>query len=455
MRTKCNLDESAVIRDYKQFGCARACAEKYGVSNQTIYRILIRNDIPRKKPKEDKERVFVSNCKSKYCPALIVMLRTVCELSNNEIAAIVKAKNISSVCNIISRRVLQKEKPVQSTDVDMDKLEAEYIAGASTYELGEKYGVYHSTISKWMKQRGHVRGKCFTTQKGTNAGHDKLKQLAIERDKQRLLSEGGKIELIEYSGYKSTYRCTDCGLVFTRCRGYKRRVVCPDCYSREIAEQKAINDTKRKEARKKSEQARAEEYAKDKICVICGSVFHSERKNQKACSDRCRTTIHIRRQRAKEREATAVKQKAELQKDKICAGCGCVFHSKYKAKKYCDKCAQKQRHCDHKVRAERYGVEYDPSITLDALIERDGNICKICGELCDKDDRRWKNGIGPLYPTIDHIIAMVNGGSHTWGNVQLAHAYCNCAIKRDLTEEELTEEVITHAKEQAITHKCA
>ena len=37
----------------------------------------------------------------------------------------------------------------------------------------------------------------------------------------------------------------------------------------------------------------------------------------------------------------------------------------------------------------------------------------------------WNKYCGPLYPSIDHIIAMVNGGGHIWSNVQLAHMMCN------------------------------
>ena len=37
-----------------------------------------------------------------------------------------------------------------------------------------------------------------------------------------------------------------------------------------------------------------------------------------------------------------------------------------------------------------------------------------------------KNGhIGRHYPTLDHIIPLSKGGSHTWDNVQLAHMGCN------------------------------
>ena len=51
-------------------------------------------------------------------------------------------------------------------------------------------------------------------------------------------------------------------------------------------------------------------------------------------------------------------------------------------------------------------------------------ICQICGKPTDKDD--ITNGhIGRLYPTLDHIIPLSKGGTHTWDNVQLAHMSCN------------------------------
>lgn len=76
-------------------------------------------------------------------------------------------------------------------------------------------------------------------------------------------------------------------------------------------------------------------------------------------------------------------------------------------------------------RAERYGCsEFDETITLKSLIKRDGGICQICGRPTDKDD--ITNGhIGRMYPTLDHIIPLSKGGTHTWDNVQLAHMSCN------------------------------
>lgn len=76
-------------------------------------------------------------------------------------------------------------------------------------------------------------------------------------------------------------------------------------------------------------------------------------------------------------------------------------------------------------RADRYGcTEFDETISLKSLIKRDKGICKICGKPTNEND--ITNGhIGRLYPTLDHIIPLSKGGTHTWDNVQLAHMSCN------------------------------
>lgn len=76
-------------------------------------------------------------------------------------------------------------------------------------------------------------------------------------------------------------------------------------------------------------------------------------------------------------------------------------------------------------RADRYGcAEFDETITLKDLIKRDGGICQICGKPTDANDIKAGH-IGKAYPTLDHIIPLSKGGSHTWDNVQLAHMSCN------------------------------
>jgi 5-methylcytosine-specific restriction endonuclease McrA len=73
--------------------------------------------------------------------------------------------------------------------------------------------------------------------------------------------------------------------------------------------------------------------------------------------------------------------------------------------------------------------EYDEGITLKKVRAKYHDVCQICGLMVD--DTAIENGhIKRLYPTIDHIIPLSKGGTHTWENVRLAHMSCN-AGKRD------------------------
>lgn len=65
-------------------------------------------------------------------------------------------------------------------------------------------------------------------------------------------------------------------------------------------------------------------------------------------------------------------------------------------------------------RARKYGVTADKNIIIKKLYERDNGICQICKQPCKYEDK-----------SIDHIIPLSKGGSHTWDNVQLAHLSCN------------------------------
>mgnify|MGYP002522655975 CR=1 FL=1 len=85
----------------------------------------------------------------------------------------------------------------------------------------------------------------------------------------------------------------------------------------------------------------------------------------------------------------------------------------------------KGRRDGHRERARKFNCEYDPSVDLKRLIERDGLRCAICGEMCDLEDHTWTDYAGPRHPSIDHIIPMSKGGGHIWGNVQVAHIMCN------------------------------
>lgn len=127
----------------------------------------------------------------------------------------------------------------------------------------------------------------------------------------------------------------------------------------------------------------------------------------------------------------AIKQKRTPQ---ICTCCGETFYSEYK-KIYCsEKCKSKTKnkvYGKHYIaRAKKYGVPFEYGITLKKVIQKDNNVCQLCGKPCDISDVK-ETHVGELYPSVDHIIPLSRGGGHTWDNVQLAHMICN-SYKRDL-----------------------
>lgn len=60
------------------------------------------------------------------------------------------------------------------------------------------------------------------------------------------------------------------------------------------------------------------------------------------------------------------------------------------------------------------------------VFERDNYVCQLCMKPCRIDaDTQDMQG-----PSIDHIVALANGGEHSMANVQTAHRLCN-SLKSD------------------------
>lgn len=55
------------------------------------------------------------------------------------------------------------------------------------------------------------------------------------------------------------------------------------------------------------------------------------------------------------------------------------------------------------------------------LFERDNWMCHLCDRRINRRLRlpNW------WAATIDHVIPLSKGGTHTWDNVRASHAYCN------------------------------
>lgn len=160
--------EQSVIALYREYYSCEKVADSVGLCSATVTAILERNGIARRKPKKETRKAKPrgnSNCKTKYCASLVVMLRTVLDLSFSELVKITDIPG-NSVSNIIRKRGLVAPKPKQSlTKKEIDLILADYQSGNSTYEIGEKYGINHSRVCKIANshglRRGRGKGKAF------------------------------------------------------------------------------------------------------------------------------------------------------------------------------------------------------------------------------------------------------------------------------------------------------
>lgn len=222
---------------------------------------------------------------------------------------------------------------------------------------------------------------------------------------------------------RKTYICKNCGKKFTP----RASTVATYC-SRECAfEYKSIHTGRYcKECGKELKGGQrvycsneCENNSNTKLCVQCGAEFISYIPGAKFCSDICRNN-HIKQ----------ICNKNRIDYTKTCIECGKTFKT-YRSNQICcsGKCSDKRENRlrdlnrRHKLR-ENGKVDY--SITLKKLFERDKGICHICGKkvnVCvDANDNE--------YGSIDHVLPVSKGGTHTWDNVKLAHRICN-SLKKD------------------------
>lgn len=125
-------------------------------------------------------------------------------------------------------------------------------------------------------------------------------------------------------------------------------------------------------------------------------------------------------------------KKRMMSKHRYCKQCGKEFYSDKQHYSYCsEKCRNKLANTQRSIkrRIKIKSVLVDNDISVDKLIKRDGSKCWICGAKVNVNDYEVReNGCvvaGPTYPSVDHVVALSNGGLHSWNNVRLAHRECN------------------------------
>lgn len=125
----------------------------------------------------------------------------------------------------------------------------------------------------------------------------------------------------------------------------------------------------------------------------------------------------------------------------VCQQCGKIYLPIKNQSKFCSKkCYRKYydalktyQHEQKRKELIKKNGNADYTITLDKLIKRDNNICYICNKECNINDYTFVSNTkvaGNYYPSIDHVIPLAKGGTHSWDNVRLAHRICN-SLKSD------------------------
>lgn len=141
-------------------------------------------------------------------------------------------------------------------------------------------------------------------------------------------------------------------------------------------------------------------------CRYCNSSY-IKRYTSLFCSDDCRD-LDSQKQKNKDRKIRIVK----------CRDCSNRF-VKTNAKILCGKCTKDFNNI-RMTRARQNG-QFDADIDIYKLIERDGKQCYLCGDAVSFDCHYNS----PKYPTIEHVLAIANGGTHSWENVKVACRDCN------------------------------
>lgn len=146
----------------------------------------------------------------------------------------------------------------------------------------------------------------------------------------------------------------------------------------------------------------------------------------------CRPCINARA--VDRRKANPAPRKAHTPFD--CAHCGMRFMGNKKQVKYCSRtCADADRNRANwkylTARRARLRDAFVESFDRLEIFERDEWMCGICGCAIDPSVE-WPD---PQSASLDHILPIARGGTHSRANAQASHLTCNVRKGVAVTEE--------------------
>ncbi len=164
------------------------------------------------------------------------------------------------------------------------------------------------------------------------------------------------------------------------------------------------------------------------MCKNCMKLYCLANKNQR----RARSIVWNKNN--KERRKAAKKKWQEENREEILAYSRQYYldHKELhnsKGKAWAKNNPEKRKAAKHRRRALENNANAERFLDVE-IFERDGWACGICGDLVDKE-LKYPH---PMSKSLDHIVPISKGGSHTRNNTQCSHIRCN---KRKYNSTEL------------------
>lgn len=162
------------------------------------------------------------------------------------------------------------------------------------------------------------------------------------------------------------------------------------------------------------------------------------------CTKRCKQDYHRGRPTHRQRAEARLAEAAEGTKgDAVwyfhsCSECGDTFLSKLQPRddgRFCSPACGK-RSKRRRRRARKAGAGYK-TLSFHTVAARDQFTCQLCGHAVDMDLQHPHR----MAPTLDHIVPLRFGGSHTEDNAQLAHMICNSSKGDGVSAASLNEQL--------------